>query len=127
MHAVEDEVSIGEYGSDRPFPDVIPRDRHQPLAHDRAVPLYSLASGFIREHPGFSSHRHAIPAAHNPDVHSLVLLGFPGKGASRYRVSLEVTRNCFAINARSVGSPRKSGQVLKTNAEFEAKIWQRLG
>ena len=67
---------------------VLYRHRNQPVAVHRAAYVHPLAGGFIELHPGLPSGRHAVPAAGDPGLHGLVLLGVPRKSARRHRVSL---------------------------------------
>ena len=60
-----------------PVFDVLYRDRNQPVADDRAVPLHAVEGDLIPKYASLHVNWYAVFAAHHPDVHSLVLLGFP--------------------------------------------------
>src|SRR5262245_1551270 len=74
----------------RAVPDVVYRHRDQLVADDRAVSLHAVAGGLVGEHAGFSSDRHALPAADHPDVHRLVVLGIPRQSPRHCRLSLSL-------------------------------------
>ena len=74
--------------------DVVYRHRDQLVADDRAIPLYAMAGGFVRQHAGLSPNWYALPATNHSDVHGLVLLGVPRQGPRRPRVSLRPQGGC---------------------------------
>src|ERR1700730_10109430 len=94
----------GISGRDRTFSDVLYRHRDQSSADDRAVPLYAMAGSLIPEHASLPADRHAVIAAHHPDVHGLVVLGIPRQGAQGRGISLVVT----ARSKASIGCPSRS-------------------
>ena len=67
---------------------VLSRHRHQPVPHDRATSFLAVAGGLLAGHPDLPGRGHPVPAAGHPRLYWLVLLGVPGQGARRYRLSL---------------------------------------
>src|SRR5262249_25529237 len=72
----------------RPIRALLYRHHHQPLSDDRAASLYADAGRLPARHAGVSPRRHAVPAAGDPLLLRLVLLGVPGQGARRCGLSL---------------------------------------
>ena len=71
-----------------PVRAVLSRHRHQPVAVHRAAHVHAVGGGLLAQHPGLPAGRHAVPAAGDPGLHRLVLLGVPRQGARRHRLSL---------------------------------------
>src|SRR5262249_33841627 len=72
----------------RPIRALLYRHHHQPLADDCAASLYADAGRLPAWHAGVSPRRHAVPAAGDPLLLLLGLLGVPGQGARRCGLSL---------------------------------------
>jgi len=73
---------------DRPVPDGLSGHRDQPVAEHRAASLFAVGGGIFGKHPGVPAGRHAVPAAGHSALYRLVLLGVPGQGEGRRRLSL---------------------------------------
>src|SRR5262249_33378017 len=72
----------------RPVRALLYRHDHQPLPDDRAASLYADAGRLAARDAGVSSRRHAVPAAGDPLLLRLVVLGVPRQGARRCGLSL---------------------------------------
>src|SRR5262252_7155352 len=89
----------------RPVRALLYRHHHQPFPDDRAASLYADAGRLPAWHAGVSPRRHAVPAAGDPLLLGLVLLGVPGQGARRCELSLS--------SRREVGCGRRDSATLK--------------
>src|SRR5262249_12489378 len=76
----------------RPVRALLYRHHHQPLPDDRAASLHADAGRLPARHAGVSPRRHAVPAAGDPLLLGLVLLGVPRQGARRCGLSLTARR-----------------------------------
>src|SRR5262249_14897932 len=76
----------------RPVRALLYRHDHQPLPDDRAASLYADAGRLPAPHAGVSPRRHAVPAAGDPLLLRLVVLGVPRQGARRCGLSLSSRR-----------------------------------
>src|SRR5215831_2345515 len=89
----------------RPVRALLYRHHHQPFSVDRAASLHADAGRLPAWHAGVSPRRHAVPAAGDPLLLGLVLLGVPGQGARRCELSLS--------SRREVGCGRRDSATLK--------------
>src|SRR5215469_18525559 len=95
----------------RPIRALLYRHHHQPLPDDRAASLYADAGGVPSWHAGVSPRRHAVPAAGDPLLLRLVLLGVPRQGARRCRLSLR-----FSIRETALVDPPASSYAIMRRA-----------
>src|ERR1043166_1495536 len=102
--------------------NVLSRHCHQPLADDRAAPLHAVAGRLLARHPGLHAGGHGVPAAGDPDVHGVVLLGVPRQGEGRYRLSLIFALYSCAWRKRGTSSSpvRRSGWAAPSRWTWRA-------
>jgi cytochrome bd ubiquinol oxidase subunit II len=62
--------------------------RDQPVADDRPASLLAVAGGIVARNTGLLAHWHAVPAAGDPHLYRLVLLGVSRENAGGRRISL---------------------------------------
>src|SRR5262249_15990642 len=84
----------------RPVRAFLYRHDHQPLPDDRAASLYADAGRRPAPPAGVSPRRHAVPAAGDPLLLGLVVLGVPRQGARRCELSVSSRREVGGTRER---------------------------
>ena len=86
---------------------VLSRTCDQPFPDDRSLQIYHLGSRLLAENPSLHADRDGIPAAGDPDLHRLVVLGLSGQSAGRLWVLLTSAKCANEPNLLILGTAQQ--------------------